>query len=203
MAATATALELTTATNEAELAALADGWDELVLAAPRPSPFLLHAWLLEWWREYGEGAELAVHVAHRDGRLVAALPLCTRRRNGLRITEFIGGRASALADLLLADGESEATARALVERAESDRRDLADLFGLPAESRLVAAAPPGRLRLIERIEAPVLDLSGGWEAVYRAKTDSKRRNLHKRRRRQLAEQGRELRVELARSPEEL
>jgi CelD/BcsL family acetyltransferase involved in cellulose biosynthesis len=36
----------------------------------------------------------------------------------------------------------------------------------------------------------VLDLSRGWEATYRAKTDSRKRAHHKRRRRQLAELGR-------------
>jgi CelD/BcsL family acetyltransferase involved in cellulose biosynthesis len=41
-----------------------------------------------------------------------------------------------------------------------------------------------------RSEAPVLDLSPGWDAVYRSKMPSKRRNHHRRRRRQLAEQGR-------------
>src|SRR5438067_6726029 len=173
------ALELETATSEAELAALADGWDDLVLAAPRPSPFMLHGWLLEWWRHFGDGGELAVQVARRDGTLVAALPLCTRARHGMRVTEFVGGRASALADLLLADGDGEKTARALVTRADDHPHDLADLFGLPAESRLAAAAAPGRLRLVERIEAPVLDLSGGWDEVYRAKTDAKKRNHHK------------------------
>jgi CelD/BcsL family acetyltransferase involved in cellulose biosynthesis len=197
------ALATETATTEDELAALADGWDELVLAAPRPSPFMLHAWLLEWWRHFGEGAELAVHVARRDGRLVAALPLCTRKRHGLRVTEFVGGPTSALGDLLLAAGEDEETARAVLGRAERDRRDLADLFGLPGDSRLAAAAAPGRVRLVVRVEAPVLDLSGGWESVYRAKTDAKKRNHHHRRRRQLTEQGRELTVEHACTVDEL
>ena len=196
-------LAFETATTEAELAALADGWDDLVLAAPRPSPFMLHSWILECWRDVGEGVELAVHVARRDGRLVAALPLWTRRQNGLRVTEFVGGQASALADLLLANGEDDATARAVVERAAADSRDLVDLFGLPGGSRLAAVAAPGSLRLIERIDAPLLDMSDGWDAVYRAKTDSKKRNLHRRRRRQLGEQGRELAVECARSLDEL
>jgi len=58
------------------------------------------------------------------------------------------------------------------------------------------------LRLIERIEAPVLDLSDGWEVVYRRKTSSRTRQLHRRRRRQLSELGK-LVVAVARSPQEL
>src|ERR1700694_4040438 len=81
-------VEVRPLTIEADFAALADQWDALVRAAPRPGPFLLHSWLLEWRRHYGEGAALEVHVAMRGDRLVAALPLCTRRRRALRVTEF-------------------------------------------------------------------------------------------------------------------
>jgi CelD/BcsL family acetyltransferase involved in cellulose biosynthesis len=195
-------LTFETISSEAGFAALAEAWDELVRAMPRPSPFLLHGWLLEWWRHYGAGAVLAVHVARRDGRLVAALPLVVRRRLGVQVAEFIGAGQSALADLMLAAGEEAAVAESLAERVASSGYDLADLFGLPGESRLAAALGPERLRLIERIEAPVLDLSAGWEAVYREKTSSKRRNQNRRRRRQLGELGR-LEVEVARTREEL
>ena len=70
-------LRAETVSSEADFARLA-GWDDLVRAMPRPSPFLLHPWLLEWWRHYGRDDELAVHVAYRGDRLVGALPLCTR-----------------------------------------------------------------------------------------------------------------------------
>ena len=190
-------LDVRTITTEEELSLLGPEWDELVRASPRPSPFLLHAWILEWWRHLGAGAALEVHVARRGDRLVGILPFCTRRHRGLRITEFVGGGASALADVLLAEGEGDDTVWALAGRAAAQPHDLADLFGLPESSRLAAALGTTRLRLIQRVEAPVLDLSAGWEAVYAAKTSSKKRNLHKRRRRQLAEQGRTLSAEVA------
>ena len=72
--------------------ALAGEWDDLVRAMPRPSPFLLHGWLAEWWRHYGEGAEFAVQVARSDGRLAGALPVVVRRRAGVRVASFMGGR---------------------------------------------------------------------------------------------------------------
>jgi CelD/BcsL family acetyltransferase involved in cellulose biosynthesis len=195
-------LELETIDSDARFAALADdGWDDLVRALPRPSPFLLHGWLSAWWRHEADGARLAVHVARRGGRLVAALPFCVERRGPVRVTGFLGGVHSALADALVADGEPESTVDALVRRACNGGHDLADLFGLPAQSRLARAAG-GSLRTIERVEAPVLDLSPGWDAVYRAKTDSKKRNLHKRRRRQLSEAG-ELEVVRVQAPAEL
>lgn len=178
-----------------------DGWDELVRAMPRPTPFLLNGWLVAWCRHEAPGAELAVHVAYRGGRVVGALPLCTMRAAGLRVTGFLGAQHSALADILLARGESIDTAGALVERAAGGRHDYFDLFGLPEHS-VFARLAGDRLRTVERVESPVLDLSPGWEAVYRTKTDSKKRNLHKRRRRQLAELG-DVETVRAREGEEL
>ncbi len=179
---------LATISTGEEFEALAGEWDGLVRAMPRPSPFMLHAWLAEWWAHYGDGAELTVHVARREGRLVGALPLVVRRRAGLRVASFMGGRLSVLPDVLLAPGEAPSTAEALVRQLSSGGCDVADLHGLPEGSR-AAAALGDRLHLVERIEAPVIDLSAGWDAVYRAKTNSKKRNLHRRRRRQLGELG--------------
>src|SRR6185437_11884384 len=59
-----------------------------------------------------------------------------------------------------------------------------------------------RLELFHRIEAPVLDLSGGWDAAYRAKTNSRKRSHHNHRRRQLAQLG-EVEVIHARTLDEL
>jgi CelD/BcsL family acetyltransferase involved in cellulose biosynthesis len=197
----ATELTLDTISSEASFARLADEWDDLVRSRPRPSPFLLHAWLVEKWRHYGDGGELAVHVAYRDGRLVGAIPLCLRSRYGLRVLSFLGGD-TALADLLVADGEQAEVATALAERAATAGQDFAEFSGLPAGSRLVGALGSDRLTLIERSEAPVLDLSLGWEEVYRSKVSSKRRSHHRRRRRQLAEAG-HIEVEVSRTADEL
>ncbi|HEV2902579.1 MAG TPA: GNAT family N-acetyltransferase, partial [Gaiellaceae bacterium] len=180
-----------TVSSEAGLAQLAgESWDDLVRAMPRPSPFLLHSWLVEWWRHYGRGAELTVHVAYRGDRLVGALPLCTRRRLGLRVSEFVGGTWAILGDALVAPGEdASAVAAGLAERAMAGEHDFADLFGLPGSSRLVAALPQGSLRLVERLDAPVFDLGGSWDAVYTARLSSKARSERRRRMRQLERLG--------------
>jgi CelD/BcsL family acetyltransferase involved in cellulose biosynthesis len=199
-AAVSTALELDTISRADEFEELAPEWDTLVRAMPRPSPFLLHAWLNMWWRHFGDGAELAVPVARRDGRLVAALPVLVRPHLGLRTARFLGGRQSALADLLLSPGEEPSVGGALAARVSASA-DLVDLYGLPRSSRVAEALGPS-LEVVERVEAPVLDLTPGWEAVYQEKTSSKKRSLHRRRRRQLAELGR-LEVVVARRLEEL
>ena len=193
-------LTFETVSTEESLLALGGEWDRLVRAMPRPSPALLHGWLLEWWRHYGDDAELAVQIAHREGRLVGALPVCIRRRMGLRVLTFIGGDHCPLADLLLADGESATTAAALTEHAASTL-DFADLFGVPAGGRLTQQLS-GSAHVVERAEAPVLDLDAGWPAVYQAKTSRKTRSLHRRRRKQLADLGR-VEVAVARTADEL
>lgn len=195
-------MRVETVSSDVEFAQLAGEWDELVRAMPRPSPFLLHGWLLEWWRHYGGGDELAVHVAYRGDRLVGALPLLVRRRAGLRMIEFVGGSWALLSDVLVAPGEDQSTVGALVEHAASSAYDFANLFGLPASSRLVAALPPDSLRLLERLEAPVLDLSGGWDVVYRSKMSSKARSTRRRRIKQLEALG-TVESSVARTREEL
>jgi CelD/BcsL family acetyltransferase involved in cellulose biosynthesis len=183
-------LTFETVVSEDRLVELGDRWDDLVRAMPRPSPFLLHCWVVEWWRHYGQGTRLAVEVAFRGRELVGVLPLITFPHRGLRIGTFVGARQSALADVLIAEGEREELIDALVDRAIASEHDYVDLFGLSPEGRLASLNGSRKLELFQRIEAPVLDLSDGWEAVYRRKTDARKRAHHKRRRRQLGELGR-------------
>ena len=194
------ALELDTVSPD-EFMELREEWDGLVRVMPRPCPFLLHSWLETWWRHYGPGGTLAVHVARRDGRLVGAAPLVTRSHRSVRVARFLGGRQSALADLLLAADAEPEVAKGLAARIASSDAAYVDLYGLPRGSRLAEALGPS-IEVLERVEAPVLDLSDGWDAVYASKTSSKKRNLHRRRRRQLGELG-PLEVHVAREPEEL
>src|SRR5919108_988676 len=106
----AAGLRYETISTEAAFAALAQWWDPLVLSMARPSPFLLHCWLLQWWRHYGGGCRLAGPVAYRGPVLVGALPLIVHRRRSLEVATFLGGRQSVLADVLLAPGEDPAVA---------------------------------------------------------------------------------------------
>jgi CelD/BcsL family acetyltransferase involved in cellulose biosynthesis len=195
------ALRVDTVSSRDDFAPLATEWDALVRGMPRPSPFLLHGWLECWCRSHGDGAQLAILVARRDGRLVAALPLYVHSLLGRSVGSFLGGRHSALADLLLAPDEPPSTAAEVGRSVTRLDLDYVDLFGLPKGSRLAQAVGPN-LGLIERVESPVLELDGGWDAVYQEKTSSKSRNLHRRRRRQLGELG-VLEVEVAREPDEL
>lgn len=176
------------------------GWDELVAAMPRPTPFLLRDWLAEWWRHFlADQADPAVLVGRRAGLLAAAAPVYIRRVRALRIASFLGRHESSLADVLVACDEPDGSVEALLTALGEERFDYAELYGSPRGSRLERS---GRLQVIERVEAPVLDLREGWDAVYASHTSSKRRNLHRRRFRQLGEIG-PVTVTVGRDPDEL
>ena len=192
-------VEVSALTSEDDFGSLSPQWDALVHAMPRPSPFLLHGWLAEWWRHYGSSRRLAVVVARRDGSLVGAVPLYVGRSGGLRVARFIGGHESALADALLAADEPDETAVALLDEVRRQPFDYADLFGLPTVS---AWERVEELPSIERVEAPVLLMPDGWDEAYAAKTSSKKRNLHRRRLRQLGELG-DVEFTVGRTREEL
>lgn len=168
------------------LEALAPEWDVLVRSMRRPSPFLLHGWVTAWWSHYGGGARLATVVARRDGRPVGILPAYVRRSHGVRVARFLGGHESALADVLLAPDEPVSTARLLVDELRRQPFDFADFFGLPGGSALASAGGPP---LIERVDAPVLEMPRGWDELYAERVGSKKRSLHRRRLRQLGEVG--------------
>jgi CelD/BcsL family acetyltransferase involved in cellulose biosynthesis len=186
--------------SQPAFAELGPSWNDLVHAMPRPSPFLLHTWLLEWYRHYGSGSELAIQAAFRGDTIVGAFPLVHKRWRGLRVARFLGGEQSSLADLLLSPAEEPSTAAALVERAVA-QHDFAELFGLSSDSQLARTAA-GELHLFERADGPVLQLTDDWDALYRTKVSSKRRSSTRRRRQQLERSG-ALEFTLARSREDV
>jgi CelD/BcsL family acetyltransferase involved in cellulose biosynthesis len=185
-----------------EFATLADSWDRLVRTMARPCPYLLHGWLDEWWRRRGARLDIGVHVASRAGKLVAALPLMVRRRFGVRIAEFLGdpGYGVPLADLLVGESEPPSTAVTLLRYATA-RYGCVDLRDVPMKSRL-AVASRGGYSLLERLEAPVLDVSAGWETVAAVRIQAKNRREYQRVRRRLAGLG-PVEVTVARTRDEL
>jgi CelD/BcsL family acetyltransferase involved in cellulose biosynthesis len=193
-------LELATLTAPAAVEELpADEWDALVEALPRPSPCLLHGWVVERLRHGVGEVEPRVHVARRGARLVGALPFEVVQRGGLRVAGFVGGPDTAWGDVLLAPDEPEETARRLVEHAARSDQLYGHLYGLSADSRLARHAA---LALVERVPAPSFDLSQGWDAVYLRKVSRGHRKDHRRKRRGLEQLGR-LETTIARTPVEL
>lgn len=179
---------------------LAVGWDELVAAMPRPSPFLLHDLCATWWSRPEAAEQPVVAVARRGSRLVAALPLEVRSVAGLRIASFPGQHNSALADLLLAPGEPLSTGEALLRELRDAPYDVAWLYGLPGSSRLASVAPDLKRSL--RVESPVLEMPDGFDAVLKTRVRGDHRRGRQRHLRQLAEEG-AIEFTVARTPDDL
>jgi CelD/BcsL family acetyltransferase involved in cellulose biosynthesis len=168
----------------------------------RPSPYLLHEWLLAWARHYVPPGRLRVVTAYRGQRLVGGFPLYVARVGGMRVLRFLGGSQSALCDLVMSADGDEAVQAMLLDAASHSGHDFADLFGFPLDGPLSHAREQARLDVLEHVEAPILDLSPGFDAVYAAHTTSKRRNSDRRRARQLAAAGK-IDVTVARGGAEL
>lgn len=171
------------------LLALGPDWDRLVLAAARPSPFLLHAWVTAWWQHFGAGATLAVITASRDLQLVGVAPMFIRRHRGLLVCRLLGDHESALGDLLVTKGDDGSIARALLDRLAQLRFHYLDVFGSPSGGALTGVSADKKLTVLQRVDAPVLRMADGWDSAYEAHIGPKKRNLHRRRLRQLAELG--------------
>jgi len=195
-------LSFNVAKRHDEFAAVADSWNDLVRAMRRPSPYLLHEWLLAWARHYVPQGNLRVVTAHRGERLVGGFPLYLVRVRGMRVIRFLGGSQSALCDLVMRPDGDEDVQMLLLDAARQSGHDFADLFGFPLDGRLSGARELARLEVLERVEAPILDLSPGFDSVYAAHTTSKRRNSDRRRAHQLAAAGK-IEVTIARSGADL
>lgn len=171
-----------------EFRAHAPDWDALVASMPRPSPFMLSDWLEPWWTHFGRQRTMRVEAAFLGGTLVGGLPLELERRRGVTVGRFMGREHAALGDILAREDVVEEVVPRIIGRLGRLGADYLDLFGTAREGHLFRAIDqPGVL--VERVQAPVLDLRDGWERVYTAKTSSRRRSLHRRRRRQLGELG--------------
>jgi len=105
-----------------------------------------------------------------------------------------------LADMLVAGDEPASTAKMLVRYATT-RYGCFDLRDVPKQSRL-AIASRDDCTLLQRLEAPVLDVSAGWEAVAAVRIQAKNRREYQRVRRRLADGG-AVEVSVARTAAEL
>ena len=180
---------LETITTAEGLEALSAEWDDLVRAMPRPSPFLLHGWVVEWWRQFGDrrraGGRRRPPGRPTRRRRAGLHPACAGRpRVAVPRRPRVGARRPAAR-------RGRSPARPAASCWTSSRRqpfDYADLFGLPAGvgTRPAPAATAARSSASRR-RCSTCRTAGRQRTT--AKTTSKKRNLHRRRLRQLGELG--------------
>jgi len=191
---------------------LQDEWNRLLAESAGDTIFLRHEWLRLWWKHFAAGRRLAVFLARRGGRLVAALPLMEFSRPRARIPvitlQSLTNYHSFRFNAICAPGE-EAALEAIWAALRTRERpwDVVRLEEVPAD---VPALQP-LLRAAERdgfpvgawrgAHVPYLPIEGTWEDHLAKLSRNMRANL-RRRYRQLREKG-EVRFRCVSAPEEV
>jgi len=170
-------------------------WHELASTSELPSAFADPAWILAWWRNYGEDHDPWLYALEdREGSLRGIAPLALRRSSLARTLTLAGGAWNGLETLPCAPGaESELSTSLLEALAERCREwDVWRVQRLPTASDLArtlldgggalrAAAHDVRLQ-------PFIALPKDVE-TYEAHFGAKQRNTLRRKWRKLIELG--------------
>lgn len=153
---------------------------------------------MAWQRHISRGP-LRLATVHRDGRLVALLPLHQRRRLGVRVFRLLGHGLGTVGEALFVDDS------ALSELASglATSGAVLELTHLPESSPFVAAVsddPRWSSSFVHDDHCPVIDLPTGTRAAdLRSKSTLSRAAST---RRKLAREGDELEIETIRTREE-
>lgn len=132
--------------HAAQLYELANQWWSLWQADARATPFQSPAWLLPWWRQFGEGSLLAVALFERE-RLCALVPayIYTEAASGTRKVFLLGQGTTDYLDGLCLPGHEkhllDAVRQVLSTRA--DAWDVLEWQQLRKGSPLLCLATPG------------------------------------------------------------
>lgn len=183
--------------SAAGLDALAPAWTRLWCDAAGASPFQSPAWLIPWWRHFGQG-QLVVLCARERDELRGLLPLYLYDEPPLCKLLPLGIGNSDWLDVIGAPGHEREVARtllaAIAQRAH--RFDVCDLQPLPAASLLLRTEAPGLADERVALEpCPVLRLPGSVAGLDGTLPKPMRQNLRYCRRR--AEKQGRLRFETA------
>jgi CelD/BcsL family acetyltransferase involved in cellulose biosynthesis len=153
------------------LTALADEWRELAGTMAAAPVFASPEWIRTWWTHFGEGRRVHLVGGRRAGRLVALAPLCTTRRHGLRVREFLGSEEMDLGSFLVAPGEQALAGELARVVLDQGGWDLLDLWCVAGESPTATALAEALSQrgvgheLLPLTVNPVLDVqSESWAA---------------------------------------
>lgn len=149
--------------------ALEGEWDSALPASA--SPFDLHCWYAAWWRAFGDGSELAICAARREGKLVGVFPL---QDGGTGISALANAHTPAFRPLT----SEPAVMERLVEEALARCGEQLELIGLPELDESVGRLQSGArgASMVSMLEpsysSPAVETDGDFDAW---RTASKRR----------------------------
>lgn len=165
------------------LEALEGEWRELLPRCAYGPVFLSPTWLRTWWAEFGEGRELVLLAARRDGKLAGILPLM---RDGSRLSFAGDSEVCDYMDVIAERGaEGEVLASCLQALSEEPWDDITlwavreDSASLAALDACCAEAGVKPARDIEDT-CPQLELPGDWETYLEALGKKDRHELRRK-----------------------
>ena len=187
----------------------AAAWD--ALAAENRLPYCTPAWMLGWWTHARPaGGRLRVAVALDGGALAGVAPCYAVRERGVEHLRMLASPTAHRAQPVSVRGREREVVGVLAGAlaAARPRAGVLAFAGVPEGSpwpALLAAGWPGSLRagrrLVERVPAPLLSLSGKTYEEWFASRSKNFRSQMRRAQRSLEEQG--ARVRMAATPAEI
>lgn len=147
-------------TEASRLAEVGAAWDEL-WARTGGLVFQSHGWISAWWHALSDRHrwQLRIGLAWNGDQLEAVLPLCIRRRRGLRFLEWAANSYSDYEDIIAAPDCSTATLQRLwTQLIAASRFDIALLNRL---------RPDARMRELSRTATPNLRPNHRTEVSHR------------------------------------
>lgn len=163
--------------------------------------FASPSWVVEWWREFGDGAELRVLLLMQETTLIGIAPLAIWRwpvaAGPVRVLRFVGYGTSDHLDFCVHPEHRSAGLKLLCDHIRQELRwHLADLLDVPQDSpnlelmRSALGRGAQTTSLLRGIVCPYLRLEARpWDAFYAAQRSKSSRKDLERRQRRLAELG--------------
>lgn len=157
--------------------ALAPAWAALARESGQTSPFLSHEWFTCCWRASGSSRRLETLVVEDATDPVGLVPLARWRgalhRVPVRFVGMLNAPDTPFVDWLTVGQPEPIVEAVLDELVRSQDWDVLELSGLPSESRTLKALEAclaGRFRVhrLPTIRSPFVDVTGTWEAYWRA-----------------------------------
>ena len=166
-------------------------WNDAVVRAGMPHPFLRHEWLRTWWECFGGDRRLHIVIVRSGGRITGIAPLmeetawmCGVRVRRLRLMQ---NDHTPRADFIVTeqgDREYRAIWRALAETRE--RWDVLLLGQLPHDSRTrealgaLAENDSATIGVWRSSDSPYVELHGTWDEYLGRLPGKFRQNLRNR-----------------------
>ncbi|MBC7797126.1 MAG: GNAT family N-acetyltransferase [Pyrinomonadaceae bacterium] len=171
----------------------AQEWREL-FAKSDATPFSSHEWISTWHKFFGANKTPYILKAHRDGELIALMPLYQQVKSfcGIGFTKFgflgdeIGG--ADYLDVIAENGDKATVLKSFFDYLERDKTfDLLNLENLSADSLIIIKASENQskslnINISKGEICPQVNLSEKWNGVL---SQSRRKDNFKRRLKQL------------------